>query len=100
MPTTFEKSWFLDPNRPHPAGSTSVLDQGKAQLWYWKAFLKGDVGGATLGLWAVIGSSDGVTAALDGIDRWIGAGGSAVYDGTKINRGLQGYSSAPSTTAA
>src|SRR3954470_18778701 len=101
MPTTFEKPWFLDPNRPHPGASTSILDQGKAQFWYWKAFLKGDVGGAILGRWnTVIGSSDAVTAALDGVDRLIGAGGPAVYDGTKIIRGVSGANSVPSSTAA
>jgi hypothetical protein len=39
-------------------------------IWYYKAFLTGQIGGATLGLGTVAGSSDGLTGAMDGVDRW------------------------------
>lgn len=62
-----------------PIPLTSAVDLAKYTLWYWKAFLTGQIGGAVSGLWACAGSSDAVTGAMDGLDRW-----GATYDGTKI----------------
>jgi hypothetical protein len=56
-----------------------TYDLFKYNIWYWKAFLTGQIGGATQGLWTVAGSSDGVTGAMDGVDRW-----TSTYTGTKI----------------
>jgi hypothetical protein len=76
---TFEKTWQLDQNRPYkPLGALRTLT-GQYMIWYLKAFLKGEIGGATSGLWTVEGSTDGTTAAMDGVDRW-----GATFDSTKI----------------
>lgn len=75
-----EKTWQTDLNRA-PSDNTTVLGLSRSWLWYVKAFLKGEVGGATAGLWTCVGSSDSVTAGMDGTDRW-----GATYDGTKIVR--------------
>jgi hypothetical protein len=81
-----EKTWNdPDVNRPHFAASTSTADQVRGFLWYVKAWLTGQIGGATRGLWTVVGSSDGATAGMDGVDRW-----GAVYDGTKLIRAAAG----------
>lgn len=68
MPTTFEKTWQFDMGRTFNAGA--ALTNAKNALWYMKAFLKGEIGGAATGLWTCAGSSDSVTAAMDGTDRW------------------------------
>jgi hypothetical protein len=57
----------------------------KRRVWAIKAFLTGYIGGATLGLWTVAGSSDGVTAGMDGVDRL-----GAAFDPTKIVQGTAG----------
>jgi hypothetical protein len=57
----------------------------KRRVWAIKAFLTGYVGGATLGLWTVAGSSDGVTAGMDGVDRL-----GAAFDPAKIVQGTAG----------
>lgn len=80
MPTTFEKTWQTALNQT-PSDNTTVLGLARSYLWFVKAFLKGEVGGATAGLWTCVGSSDAVTAGMDGTDRW-----GATYDGTKIVR--------------
>lgn len=80
MPTTFEKTWQTALNVT-PSDNATVLGLSRSYLWFVKAFLKGEVGGATAGLWTCVGSSDSATAALDGTDRW-----GATYDGTKIVR--------------
>ena len=64
----YEKSWRFDINRAVTA--TTVTDMAKYTLWYYKAFLTGQIGGATQGLWTLVGSSDSVTGAMDGVDRW------------------------------
>ncbi len=76
----YEKSWQFDTNRAVTATTSS--DMGKYILWYYKALLCGHIGGATKGLWTVMGSSDGTTGAMDSVDRW----GSS-YDSTKMVRG-------------
>lgn len=80
MPTTFEKTWQTALNVT-PSDNATVLGLSRSYLWFVKAFLKGEVGGATAGLWTCVGSSDSVTAGMDGTDRW-----GATYDGTKIVR--------------
>jgi hypothetical protein len=80
MPTTFEKTWQTALNQT-PSDNTTVAGLAKSYLWFVKAFLKGEVGGATAGLWTCVGSSDAATAGMDGTDRW-----GATYDGTKIVR--------------
>jgi len=48
-------------------------------LWELAQFLLGRTGTATLGLWTIVGSSDGSAAGLDGVDRW-----TSTYDLAKI----------------
>jgi len=76
----YEKTWQFDINRAR--SETTVLGMVQYTLWYYKAFLTGQIGGATKGLWSVAGSSDSLTAGMDGVDRW----GSS-FDATKIVRG-------------
>lgn len=68
MPTTFEKTWQMDMGRIFNSGSG--VTNAKNALWYMKAFLKGEIGGAVTGLWTCSGSSDASTAGMDGTDRW------------------------------
>src|SRR3954451_9780282 len=84
MPTTVEKSWQFDPNRL-AADNTTVIQLSRAFVWWMKAFLTGQIGGAAQGLWSVYGSCDGVTAGLDAVDRW-----TLAFDGTKIVRAAAG----------
>lgn len=73
-----EKTWQCDTNRfQNPLNNTP--DSCTRVLWYLKAFLKGEVGGATSGLWTCAGSSDSATAGMDATDRWTGT-----YDATKL----------------
>jgi hypothetical protein len=80
---TMERVWQFDINRAFVP--VSVLDCARYIQWYVKAFLKGEIGGALAGLWTCLGSSDGVTAALDGLDRW-----GTPYNGAKIVRAAPG----------
>jgi hypothetical protein len=71
MATYFERAWKDDTNRPIPDYST-VLRLSSSTVWAWKAFLKGEVGGATLGLWTCYSSSSGAAGDVgngDGVDR-------------------------------
>ncbi len=77
--TTFELTWQQDHNRV--PSQTSVLDQSRYVQWWLKAFLKGELGGATQGLWTCEGSSDSTAAGMDGNDRW-----GSTYNGAKIVR--------------
>lgn len=65
---TYEKQYQFDASRQYAPPDNATWVQ--YQLWYLAAFLTGQIGGATQGLCTVIGSSDGVTAALDGVNRW------------------------------
>jgi hypothetical protein len=68
---TYEKTWQFDMNRAYDPGVGAAMSAlEKYTLWYCKAFLTGQIGGATQGLWTVAGSSDGVTGGMDGVDRW------------------------------
>ena len=82
-----DKTWQFDIN--HVFGDVSaVANQGAWFLWYLKALVTGqialtDANGASIaspqGLWTIVGSSDGVTGALDGVDRW-----GSTFDNTKM----------------
>jgi hypothetical protein len=82
--TAFDKAWQLDHNRA-PSDGASVLALSRSFAWFLKAFLKGEQGGATLGLWTCAGSSDGVAAGMDAVDRW-----GAPYNGAKLVRAAAG----------
>lgn len=75
----YELTWQFDANRSYTP--VSAADLTKYQIWYLASFLLGYIGGATLGLWTCMGSSDGVTGAMDATFRW---GTPGTYDGTKI----------------
>jgi hypothetical protein len=64
-----DKTWYADANVATTDTSTLANAQKNA-IWLIKAMLTGQVGTVTQGLWTVVGSSDGTTAALDGVDRW------------------------------
>lgn len=69
MSLNYEKAWQFDMNRAFTS-VTAHIDAERYTAWYYKAFLCGQIGGATQGLWTVVGSSDGSTAGMDGVDRW------------------------------
>lgn len=79
----YDKTWQFDINRV-PGDQTTATRLSQWQLWYIKAFLLGQIGGAASGLWTTYYSCDGTTAgtANDGVDRW----GSS-FDNTKIVQG-------------
>jgi hypothetical protein len=78
-----EKTWQFDMNRAYVP--SSLAEMAKYVLWYYKAFLTGQIGGAVSGLWTLVGSSDAVTGALDGVDRW-----TATYNAAKLVRAASG----------
>lgn len=73
--------------------TTTALRVMQSIAWANKALLKAEKTGTTgtngappVGSrWVVVGSSDGVTAALDGVDRW-----GATFDATKLVRAAAG----------
>jgi hypothetical protein len=73
----YERNWAFSFNNAFTP--VSAADLGARELWSLKAMLKGELGGLTLGLWTCVGSSDGVTAAMDNVDRWTSS-----YDLSKI----------------
>lgn len=81
---SLEKTWQSFMN--YALDSSSVANTGKNALWFIKAFLTGQVGGAknVQGLWTLDSSCDGTTAgtAGDGVDRWGTVGSSAGGSGT------------------
>jgi hypothetical protein len=94
-PTILQKNWQFDDNRV--ASVASILDAGSHLLWYLKALACNQIAltawdgtavaiGASAGKWSVKGSSDGVTAGMDNVDRL----GGGVYDGTKWVRAGEG----------
>ncbi len=78
--TTFAKTWQYDFNR-NCYDTLNGQGPTRSVLFYIKDFLTGHVGGATLGLWTVYYSCDGVTAGSPGdlVDRW-----GTTYDRTKL----------------
>lgn len=64
-----ERTWYAKPNLD-VAGTGSATVQIRATLWSIKEALTGALGAQTHGLWTVEGSCDGVTAGMDGVDRW------------------------------
>lgn len=82
MTTAFELDWQTPYINGTPSDESTVAAQSKYLMWFLPAFLRGHIGGSVSGLWTEEGSSDGVTAGMDGVNRW----GSA-FDATKIVRG-------------
>jgi hypothetical protein len=78
----YERTWQFCPV-VGPRVPVSGADDIAYCLWTLKSQLRGEIGGATQGLWTVEGSSDGTTAGMDGTDRW-----TSTYDLTKIPQGL------------
>lgn len=75
--TTYELTWNESRNNAYVP--TSLSDLGVYFNWFVKAALMGQltyrdytntVVGSPAGAWAVQGSSDGVTGAMDAVDRW------------------------------
>jgi hypothetical protein len=65
----YERTWQCAPSFDSYQ-QLDVPSGAKRRLWAIKAFLAGQIGGATQGLWTVAGSCDGATAGMDGVDRW------------------------------
>lgn len=77
MPTVHEKGkWYSRVNVALPAGGHK--DRARTAAFEFKQFLRGLHAGAEpdFPAWTVVGSSDGVTAGMDGVDR--------ITDPTKI----------------
>lgn len=86
------RNWYCDNNISF-SDTTSSLTVVKSFLWAMKALLKGELTGTqgTFGarpggsLWTCLGSSDGTTGAIDGVDRW-----GNTYNGAKLVRASAG----------
>lgn len=76
--SVFENTWAYSSNVEYTPVST--VNHATRILWTLAATLTGNTGGLTLGLWTLVGSSDGVTAGHDSTDRW----SLASYDATKF----------------
>lgn len=76
-----EKAWQTDLSRISAETGTTAIAFSRGLGWYVKAFLTGQIGGATQGLWTIVTCSDGVTFNTAGTDLW-----GATYDPTKIVR--------------
>lgn len=64
---TLSRTWYSDTNY----AATDTANIGANLLWALKCFLKGTIGTADArGDWTVKGSSDGVAAGMDNVDRW------------------------------
>jgi len=90
MPGKNEKTWQTEGNIL--VNQTTAPLCAKEVLWNMVALLTGKISAAAdglggqvvgangkTGLWTVVGSSDGVVAALDGVDRW-----GATFDPAKL----------------
>jgi hypothetical protein len=87
MATYFERAWYRDINRAVSDYST-VLRLSASYVWYTKSFLKGEVGGATSGLWTCYSSCSGTAGDFgngDLVDRL-----GATFDPTKWIRAAAG----------
>jgi hypothetical protein len=78
----YERTWNFCPV-VGPRVPASATDDMGYLFWVLKSYLRGEMGGATQGLWTCEGSSDGSTAGMDGVDRW-----TATYSAAKIPFGL------------
>lgn len=81
--------WQFTPNYDYPL-ATSQANAGKSFLWLVVEMLTGGLARVDASnvavvtphaLWTVVGSSDGVTAGMDGVNRWHNGG---VFDATKF----------------
>lgn len=74
-------TYTFDWNRDIPSYA-DLATMGKATLWNLVHQLTGQLQGGTVpGAWTVVGSSDGSTAGLDGVNRWWNGG---VFSAAKI----------------
>jgi hypothetical protein len=65
----YERTWNFAPVLG-PRIPAAASDDIGYKFWAIKSLLKGEWGGATQGLWTVVGSCDGSSGAMDGTDRW------------------------------
>lgn len=83
MPGALERTYYTDVD--YALDNSSAGNFIRHALWSIKACLKKEIlsaNCAAVPAWTVLGSSDSVTGALDGVDRWGGT-----FDVTKIVRG-------------
>lgn len=85
LPSTLNKTYSTRANVPFPS-NTSMDQVCKSAYWLLKAALMDQISTGTLtgsrhpnSVWTCVGSSDGTTAALDGVDRW-----GSTYDPAKM----------------
>lgn len=79
-----DRTWQYDYNRSLSDNSTAAR-MNSSVLWYWKAFILGQVGGATLGLWTMDQCCDSTQVKTDGTDLF-----GLAYDNTKWVRNTEG----------
>lgn len=78
MPSVHDRTWQCLYNYGTP--SNSIIENTQSYLWSVKAWLTGQIGVTTAAnRWTCVGSSDGVTGALDGVDRL-----GAAFDASKF----------------
>lgn len=99
-------TYFTQANVPVPDVSTALVIS-QFEMWSIKAFLLNHLtGGTTSGtraagsIWTCLGSSDGVTAGLDGTDRWtttftpskiVGAASGTAHSWIALREATSGY---------
>lgn len=73
MAQVYDRTWSF--SFDNPAIDTTLQGNFNRKLWHMCSMLTGGtVGGFTTGLWTVAGSSNGVAAGMDAVDRWHLAG--------------------------
>lgn len=80
MPNALERTYYTDCD--YALDNSSAVNNAKSTLWALKASLKKEIlsaNSAAVTAWTCEGSSDAVTAGIDGVDRW----GSS-FDATKL----------------
>lgn len=89
--------WQFTPNYDYPL-ATSTANAGRSFLWLVAEMLTGglarfDASNVAVvtphALWTVVGSSDGVTAGMDGVNRWHNGG---VFDASKFVHSTSAHS--------
>lgn len=86
MPAALTRTYYTDVD--YALSTASFATQVRNALWAMKASLKKEIlatNSASVTAWTCVGSSDGVTGAMDGVDRW-----GATFDVTKIVRAASG----------